>query len=517
MGQYQRRTSPLPNPGPWLGVITNHLDPTYMGAVEVALLKSTTSNPNLESETVIVNYLSPFYGATAIAFEGTNSARFGDAQKSYGFWAVPPDIGTTVLCIFIEGNINAGYWIGCVPDKYQNHMVPGIAATQNVEMTPDQELKYGTRLVPVAEFTKKNRDMSVGKVNQFNKPIHPFADRLLAQGLLLDQVRGVTSSSARREVPSMVFGISTPGPVVKDSSDSANYQSGQIGYADKTQVPVSRYGGTTFVMDDGDADGQNEHVRIRTRTGHQILMHNTHDLIYIANSRGTAWVELTSDGKIDVYAKDSISIHTENDLNINAARDINVEAGRNINIKANNAMDVNVTDHFHMIVSKGAKLNVTEDLHIEVDKNIYETAQSSIHVKAGADYYSTAASTMNLKSGSDMKLATGATYGLGASSSVIIKGSTIDLNDGAPPAPTAATAAEKPDPIPIYEVPVRTIDTGWTNGVFYKGDPLKTIMQRVPMHEPWDQHENTDPSLYTPAKTDQSKDASSQVNPLTGG
>lgn len=518
MAQYQRKTSPLPNPGPWLGVITNHLDPTYMGAVEVALIKSTTSNPNLDAETVVVNYLSPFYGVTSLAYEGSNSARFGDAQKSYGFWAVPPDIGTTVLCIFIEGNINAGYWIGCVPDKYQNHMVPGIAASQNVEMTPDQEMKYGTRLVPVGEFTKKNRDLGEGKsVSQFNKPIHPFADRLMAQGLLLDQVRGVTSSSARREIPSMVFGISTPGPIVKDSSDSANYQSGQVGYKDKTMVPVSRYGGSSFVMDDGDADGQNEHVRIRTRTGHQILMHNTHDLIYIANSRGTAWVELTSDGKIDIFAKDSISVHTENDLNINATRDINIEAGRNINIKANKAMDVNVTDYFHMIVSKGAQLHVTEDLHIQVDKSIYETATSNIHVKAGSDYYATSGSSMNLKAGSEMKQQSGAAFGIGAGATLTAKGTMIDLNNGAPPAPTAATAAEKPDPIPIYEVPVRTIDTGWTNGVFYKGDPLKTIMQRVPMHEPWDQHEDNDPSMYTPDKTDQSKDASSQANPLAGG
>ncbi|MFM6199336.1 MAG: hypothetical protein ACKPE1_09375, partial [Dolichospermum sp.] len=66
----------------------------------------------------------------------------------------------------------------------------------------------------------------------------------------------------------------------------------------------------SFVMDDGDKDGQNELVRIRTRTGHQILLHNSADLIYIANAKGTAWVELTSNGKIDIFAQDSVSIHT---------------------------------------------------------------------------------------------------------------------------------------------------------------------------------------------------------------
>ena len=124
---------------------------------------------------------------------------------------------------------------------------------------------------------------------------------------------------------------------------------------------VSRLGGSSFVMDDGDdkflrkkkpSEGSpeyaaveqgekgietiphNELIRIRTRTGHQILMHNSEDLIYIGNARGTTWIELSSDGKIDIYAEDSISVHTKQDINFNADRDVNIEAGRNVNIKA---------------------------------------------------------------------------------------------------------------------------------------------------------------------------------------
>jgi hypothetical protein len=63
-------------------------------------------------------------------------------------------------------------------------------------------------------------------------------------------------------------------------------------------------------------------------------VHNSEDLIYIGNAKGTTWIELTSNGKIDIFAEDSISIHTNNDLNIRADRDLNLEAGRNVNIKA---------------------------------------------------------------------------------------------------------------------------------------------------------------------------------------
>ena len=78
----------------------------------------------------------------------------------------------------------------------------------------------------------------------------------------------------------------------------------------------------------------NESIRLRTRTGHQILLHNSEDLIYIGNAKGSAWVELTANGKIDIYAQDSINIRTETDLNIKADRDINIESGKDINITA---------------------------------------------------------------------------------------------------------------------------------------------------------------------------------------
>ena len=333
MGTNTRYRDVRISPGPYVAKVVNHLDPTYMGSLEVTLLKATPGKSETETSNVIVKYCSPFFGATSVAFEGNNSSSFNDVQKSYGFWMVPPDIGATVMVMFIDGDINQGYWFGCIPDLYQNHMTPGIAASQFSAVGPGDEAYYGTRLLPVAEYHKHSRTMDVPKPDTFTKPIHPFADRLLEEGLLLDTIRGVTSSSARREVPSMVFGISTPGPL--DTKTNA-----PRGFADKpgqpgrVQVPVSRLGGSQFVMDDGDKDGQNELVRIRTRTGHQILLHNSADLIYIANSKGTAWVELTSNGKIDIFAQDSISVHTENDFNLRADRDFNIEAGRNINIKA---------------------------------------------------------------------------------------------------------------------------------------------------------------------------------------
>ena len=527
----QRTKGKLGSPGPFLAEITNHLDPTFMGGVEVAIIKGIPNSVKTQGETYVVKYLSPFYGVTSIRHEGTNASDFNDVQKSYGMWMVPPDIGTIVMVIFVDGDPNQGYWFGCVQDNFQNHMVPGIAATKQVNVTNEQRQKYGTDYLPTAEFHKGSQRLDNPNIDKIPKPVHPFADRLLAQGLLLDTTRGVTSSSARREIPSGVFGISTPGPL--DTSPGA--KKGKIGYEGNRQAPVSRLGGTTFVMDDGDVDGQNELVRIRTRTGHQILLHNSQDLVYIANSRGTAWIELSSDGKIDMYANDSVSIHTEADFNFRADRDINLEAGRNINVRAMGNMETNVSGYYFLVVDDHAKISIKNDKD--------ETVGQTFNMSVGQD--------MNVKSAQEIKLTTGGGLDILATGSIKQTGSSIDLKASGyinqqaskaniktsgnilmtaavigmngPPAESAATAttaedADVPPVLPIYSLPNRSTESGWANGNFYAANPIPSIMQRVPTHEPWDQHENINPEKFSKSATDASLQTRSGLsnNPAAG-
>jgi uncharacterized protein (DUF2345 family) len=508
MGSFdQRRTGALPSPGPFLAEITSLLDPTYMGGIEVVLKKGLTGSITKQSNTYIVKYLSPFYGATSVRYEGNNSGDFNDVQKSYGMWMVPPDVGTTVMVIFLDGDPNQGYWIGCVPDEFQNHMVPGIAATENVMATSGQRIKYETSSLPTAEFHKSSQKLSNPNVNKFPKPIHPFADRLLAQGLLRDNVRGITSSSARREHPSHVFGISTPGPL------DLNGKKGKVGYEGNKQAPISRLGGSTFVMDDGDSKGLNELVRIRTRTGHQILMHNSSDLIYIANSKGTAWIELTSNGKIDIYAEDSVSIHTEADFNFRADRDINIEAGRNINMNSVNNLNINARKDFNLIVNKEGKIlingtfeqTVKQNLKVSVTGGIYQSSKGNINLNSDSSVNVTSAANMNLKASGAMNQSSGANFNVNSAAQYLETAAVIQMNGALAALAIPATAAEisaTPTLLPLFTLPNRDKDAGWTGGNFYSANSITSIMQRVPTHEPWGQHENLNPTSFSPTSTD---------------
>lgn len=382
------------NPGPYLARVISNVDPKYMGSLQVQLLRDVGNVPDSTSSTIWAKYMSPFYGVTSNSHLGANNT-FGDTQKSYGMWMVPPDPGTLVIVIFVLGDAKQAFWIGCVPDEYMNFMIPGLAATE-----------YNTAIGKkvVAEYNKKIADSNQTDPTKIKKPVHPFSNVLNAQGLIKDETRGITTSSARRETPSNVFGISTPGPI--DRSTGA--PKGNIGKTESqvTGAFVSRLGGSTFVMDDGDdnflrkthaKDGppeyasvengekgkveipQNELIRIRTRTGHQILLHNSEDLIYICNARGTAWIELTSDGKIDIWAADSISMHTGRDFNITADNNINLTAGGEVNINSVGSFKVTSAANYEINVDGDGKLQVGGQSNIKAGGNHVETA-TEIHM-----------------------------------------------------------------------------------------------------------------------------------------
>lgn len=440
-------------PGPFVARVVSHLDKTYMGALEVELLKSNYSGDeaNEKAQTVIVRYASPFYGVTPLQnINNEDGYRF--TQQSYGFWAVPPDVGTKVLVIFAEGDRSQGYWIACIPDDYMNFMVPdGRASTElTTEGTPSQ-LKNAK--LPVGEYSKA-RPQEGNDPTRFKKPYNKdFTEILEVQGLIFDETRGTTTSSARRETPSSVFGMNTPGPLDKRKNNHTGSRGVRGG---EVKSPTSRLGGSSFVMDDGDdklirathpADGppfyinkeageaggdetipHNELIRIRTRTGHQILLHNSEDLIYIANSRGTAWIELTSDGKIDVHAQDSISLFTNQDFNLTAMRDINMEAGRNVNMRAaarwsdeqptrngirsgqihiesffdtnittgqgGGTLSLNTSRNWELNVEGEIKLTASKDIHLQAGSSIYEKADGSIHQTAKRSFYRKSFSNM---------------------------------------------------------------------------------------------------------------------------
>jgi len=460
--------------GPYIARVIEHLDSLYLGGLKVQLLKTGEAGNIGETlgQTIEVYYASPFYGLTNSQNGPGKNDDFANTQKSYGWWAVPPDPGSLVLVTFVEGNQDYGYWFACIPQRGMTYMLPaGDPATEQTSgKIPDG---FAGKPLPTGEYNKAITKPAANNVVKYKRPVNEeLAAKLIEQGLVEDQVRGITTTSAQRETPSAVVGFSSPGPLDKRGGKPT----APVGVKEsKANIPVSRLGSSSIFIDDGDdkqirkgspkdteykymnkeASEQggdvtipaNEMIRLKTRTGAQILMHTSEDLIYINNSRGTCWIEMSSNGKLDVYAQDSISFHTETDMNFTADRDINFEAGRNIN----------------MIVNE----------------NIFQSAAGNLEVKVGANGNITAGAEINIKAGGASKVTAGGDFSIGAANTTI-SGGDIHLNG-----PAAAEAAEA---------------------------VKAKFPHRVPQHEPWDGHENWNPLETAPDKTEAVADASKDIH-----
>jgi len=349
--------------GPYLATVKYTNDPQRMGRLGVNIPALThTQNPTAKQITWC-QYLSPFYGVKSLkAVNGQDPYGYKSSQSSYGMWAIPPDIDTSVLVIFAKGDGGrpTAFWMGCVQEPLTNQQIPGHGSTTETAMpasggdfSQSKSDVYGTDLLPAGEKNRKFTDVSV-QFEQQKFPINErLADQLTQQGLVTDTVRGTTTSSARRESPSAVFGISTPGRISPDSAEP------RIGL-DGAPVKVDRESGHSFVMDDGAVDGTNQLTRLRTASGHQILMHDTEGTVYIANGSGNSWIEMDKAGRISMYSNRGISMRTEGDFNLHSDKNINFHAKEKIRFNAEKDVAISAEKYVYVMGESGI-LNASQE------------------------------------------------------------------------------------------------------------------------------------------------------------
>ena len=287
--------------GLYIGFVKDNVDVQRMGRLKI-WIPEFGSQEGDETSWLVVSYASPFAGATSPKALGNNDQVSETTQTSYGFWAVPPDLDNQVLVMFANGDSSRGVVIGCLFQQFMNKMVPGLPSDKNIQF-PSVD-------APVSEYNKRTTETV--KEDIVRPALLSAAEGINAQGLIKDTVRGPSKSGARREAPSEVYGLLTPGPINPDS-------------------PGQRLGGSQFYMDD--AVGS-EHIRLRTKSGAQLLIDETNSIVYAINATGTSWMQMDAEGNFDIFGAKNVSVRSQVDINLRADNDIVMEAGRNITIKA---------------------------------------------------------------------------------------------------------------------------------------------------------------------------------------
>ncbi len=376
--------------GVFLGFVKDTKDVQKNGRIRV-WIPEFGSSPENQDGWIIANYCSPFAGATNVeTADRANVEAFDGTQTSYGMWMIPPDINNQVLLMFINGDPGRAIWIGCMYNQFMNSMVPGMAGSEN-------NYQYQGKYIPVAEYNKW--DPKATNPDDIPRPYEATKFKGLGnQGLINDFTRGVSDSSARRESPSMVFGIVTPGPVINKDVPVANYR---------------RKGGSAFIMDD--ATGS-ESVVLTTKSGAQIKLDETNGYVYLINRDGTAWVQMDQKGNVDIFGATNVSMRAQKDFNIRADRNINIEAGQNVYIKAAKdtttsttsfTYDVNnipkpSTIPYYKYVGEGLGeggnivMQALNNTHTTIKNNEYLTIGKNQEIKVGATIDISAATEYNL-------------------------------------------------------------------------------------------------------------------------
>ena len=381
--------------GPYVGFVKKNDDPTKMGRLGVYIPAIHGADNASAENLVYCQYLSPFYGIKTDQNLKPAANSYNYSQNSYGMWTTPPDIDTRVLVIFAEGKITKAFWIGCIQEPYQNNMVPDFPKgfnplyQKNNEAAGITRKTFGTQVTPSGNFNSAS--LTSGNPNSLDlefKPVHPQAENLREQGLIKDDSRGLTTSSARRESPSNVFGISTPGPI-----DGRSTHRAKVGPKNTEEIKnVSRGVGHVFVMDDGDANQENQLVRLRTSSGHQLLMNDSAGVVYLANGQGTVWMEFSNNGMVDVYAQTGYNIRSGGDVNFHAEGNINMYANKSIKVKAN--------EQDGAVSIDGAAIRgiATEEINLQ-GQNVYTKAKTNILAEAGQRNIQQGATRVDLTGG----------------------------------------------------------------------------------------------------------------------
>lgn len=265
--------------------------------------------------------------------------------RSYGMSSHPPAPGTEVLIAFVH-NSDVGILIGVLPDTTRNSSIPSNPAGF-VEGEDD---------VPAHCFDPS----PLKDPGKNERPENPEQRYVNEQGIPLDTIRGLSSSSQRRESPTNVFGFNTPGghQFIMDDGTRAN--------TDECLTP-----------DKNRKQGLSNLTRMRSGKGAQLLMHDGAEIVYLSNHRGSCWIQLNGNGNLDIYTDNDISMHTKTNFNLHVEGDFNLDADT-INMKARGDGGTtieNLKGEFNLHANKDIKLTTDLNGHIKCKGNMRTTAK----------------------------------------------------------------------------------------------------------------------------------------------
>jgi len=455
-----------------VGRVVDTNDPQQMGRVR-ALCPGYGDSLDMPLKNVLwCSPVQPLAGLVNYGFRGAEKSDV-DGAVAYGMWNVPK-VNAIVLVGCIDGDKSQRFYMGGIFPQYLTHTMPHGRYTwaDDTRGTPDGPLDSFERAIePLYSNFTQQFTMSGGTRYPKDTPNDPRRNMEWRTRGVDTQVSAVNNLHINhpQDAPGSRVADHDPGnfdfTTVEQEDGTQKIIEGP-GYARDQQEPEDNYTTTGGVNYDShvyswttpgfhslsmDDRHWNNRVRIRTASGHQILMDDTNERIYISTAGGNTWVELDKVGNVDVYAAKNMSFHAEGDINFTTDKSFRVHAAEGI----------------HMFTRQEIRLHSDQDCHIKSEMNIRTHSEAmtlmqsedQFHVKCvGNGLFFTCGGSIESKAAGCYNTTSGTDTNIRAGGNIIETGTEIHLNGpSALGATSASSAGEK--------------HAFWTT--------------RVPEHEPW--------------------------------
>lgn len=413
-----------------IGTVVDTNDPQQMGRVRVVCpVLGETMRTSINDLPWAV-YITPFGGTTEVGTRGPNNDT-STGPIAHGIWTGGPPVGSQVIVMFIDGDANLRVFFGAIYDQFRPHTMPHgrfMYDDHPALEKADDRRPFG----PYTSNEKYIEPLNTNLRQAFPKsePNYEWRTRAADYTVSAIDVEALNYTSSRAQDDK---GFSWDGWESRQGYEQSRTDPNFPGLFGEGNLDNMVYSWVTpgfhgFSMDDRQ---QNCRMRIRTTAGHQIILDDTNERIYISTAKGKNWIDIDQEGNIDMY--------TDNKVNIRAKKDINFTSDETIRMYAKKGIHMYSEDEIRMQALKDIHVKGTQNLRLNVAQNIYLQSAQEI----------------NVKSGTDLKLTSGGTTHQNAGGSILDTAPAIHHNG--PGAAIAGSSGEQP--------------AKWTS--------------RVPDHEPW--------------------------------
>lgn len=296
-----------------LGVVVDTDDPLETGRLRI-FCPSLNDNPKKVQHLPWASYVTPFAGSISNSnyFRGTDPENAtSDGSLHYGFWSIP-EMGAHVLVGCIDGDPRRRFWIGCIPEHQQANTIHHGRYKWDDGNVEGPLTGSSSPLQPLYDNMRTAFD---GKTDspEFRSRVAEYQTSAVSE-----DVGQIPNSKMRDSLDQQNSQIIDNNPDSWEHATLGAHGYDWSGFKELGGFMSSRvFGWSTpgmhaFTMDDRPF---NSRMKLRTTAGHQILMDDTNERIYITTYNGKNYIEMDVNGNIDCYSANRISFHAEKDIN----------------------------------------------------------------------------------------------------------------------------------------------------------------------------------------------------------